>query len=477
MDESTFGSTRDTDINNLAKGIPVFQKMTTRTKLNIASLTTSAIMTLNVFSHPLGIPQGIQTLISVVLFIPLWFTFVYIKELKKEKAAMVASGRLSAATVASDQEKTKKRLIYIWIGTVALSFSSPFWMPALSGTNLGPRINVIIAFTSAAMISLIFGVRLLKDFRKDLNAPPKWRILYIAAIAYVFIAIICSSMVPAAKNNAQVVAYNKSGIEKANNGDFDGAIADYDRALELDPQVAGTFNNRGFARYSKGDIDGALADYNRSLDLDPKEAPTYSNRGMAKAQKGDLSGAIADYDQAINLDPKLANAYCNRGVAKSSSDPDGALDDSTQAIELNSSDTTSYINRASIKLNRHDFDAAIADYNYAINVDPRLAIAYRGLGSAKAQKGDFDGAIADLNKALELDSKSTAAYILRGAAKYRKNDLSGALEDFNSAIAIDPKVSGVYKLRSNIKAKMGDQAGANADLATARQLDPNVNKK
>jgi tetratricopeptide (TPR) repeat protein len=60
--------------------------------------------------------------------------------------------------------------------------------------------------------------------------------------------------------------YNRGNAEKAK-GDLDGAIADYTRAIELDPRSADAYFNRGNAKKAKGDLDGATADYNRSREL------------------------------------------------------------------------------------------------------------------------------------------------------------------------------------------------------------------
>ena len=49
----------------------------------------------------------------------------------------------------------------------------------------------------------------------------------------------------------------------------------------------------------KGDYDRAIADYNKALELDPKDATAYNNRGYAYRQKGDYDKAIADYDKAL----------------------------------------------------------------------------------------------------------------------------------------------------------------------------------
>ena len=53
----------------------------------------------------------------------------------------------------------------------------------------------------------------------------------------------------------------------------------------------------------------AIADYDKAIELDPKLAPAYMNRGVAKYNLKQYSEAIADYDKAIELDPDYAPAY------------------------------------------------------------------------------------------------------------------------------------------------------------------------
>ena len=81
-------------------------------------------------------------------------------------------------------------------------------------------------------------------------------------------------------------------------------------------QDAIVYYGRGLAKSTKGDQDGAIADFSRAIELNPKLAEAYLNRGLAKSTKGDQDGAIADESQAIELNPKLAEAYLNRGGAK-----------------------------------------------------------------------------------------------------------------------------------------------------------------
>jgi lipoprotein NlpI len=135
------------------------------------------------------------------------------------------------------------------------------------------------------------------------------------------------------------VDYFNRGVAEKANGDLEGAIADYNRAIELDPKFGAAYSNRGNAKQAKGDLDGAIADCDRAIELDPKDATAHKYRGVAKKAKGDLEGAIADYNRAIELDPKFAAAYFHRGIAKQAKgDLKGAIGDINGAIERNNQD-------------------------------------------------------------------------------------------------------------------------------------------
>jgi tetratricopeptide (TPR) repeat protein len=84
---------------------------------------------------------------------------------------------------------------------------------------------------------------------------------------------------------------------------LEDAIADYTKAIELDPQHTRAYNNRGNAYISLGETESALRDYDTALELDPDLALTYFNRGLLHYQLGNPEQAIVDLEMYLELVP------------------------------------------------------------------------------------------------------------------------------------------------------------------------------
>jgi tetratricopeptide (TPR) repeat protein len=282
-------------------------------------------------------------------------------------------------------------------------------------------------------------------------------------------------------NPRLALAYKRRGNLKENNlNDRSGALADYSKAIELNPKEATVYNNRGFLRYISNDISGALAEYNKAIDLDLKNADAYNNRGFLKAYNlKDISGALADYNKAIELNPNLASAYNNRGNLKENNlkDISGALADYDKAIELNPKLAVAYKNRGNLKENNPKYisevDDEVNDYRKAIELmEPQDDRTYRLRADLKQHIKDTAGALADYNKAISLNSQDATAYYHRADLKQRLQDTSGALADHNKAIELNPKFANAYKSRADLKFfNFNDIQGALADYNKAIGLN------
>ena len=210
----------------------------------------------------------------------------------------------------------------------------------------------------------------------------------------------------------------------------------------IDPFTANAYTNRGTARYKKGDIDGAIADYELAIQINPGLAGAYLNRGNTRYAKGDRDGALADWNRALRIDPRLYEAYNNRGTQRASLlDLDGALADFNQAIKLNPRLAEAYYHRGWLRTDTGDFEGAILDFNRALELTPQLVQmvpwAYHGRGTAWMSL-DFKRAIADFNRALELDPNLANAYMNRGLVLLLQGNEKAAEKDFERFRALRP---------------------------------------
>jgi tetratricopeptide (TPR) repeat protein len=253
--------------------------------------------------------------------------------------------------------------------------------------------------------------------------------------------------------------------------DYAGAIEDFSRAIELNPNSAEAYDSRGIAKEGLGDCAGAIEDFSRAIDLNPKYVDAYYNRGFVLRELGAYNSAIEDFSSAIELNPNSAEAYNRRGVAKAErGDREGAIEDYSRALELNPKDAFVYFSRGVLGVILGAYKRAIKDYSKAIELNPEFASAYNNRGFAKARRGDLKGAIKDYSKAIELDPEFASAYNNRGTAKARRGDRKGAIEDFSRAIDLNPNYAMAYNNRGVAKGKLGDAEGAQSDFDMAKKL-------
>lgn len=92
------------------------------------------------------------------------------------------------------------------------------------------------------------------------------------------------------------------------------ARAAYEKALELDPGVAGAHVNLGRLLHKAGELGRAEPHYREAVALDPDDPTPHFNLGALFEELGRREDAILAYRQAILRDPDFADAHCNLGL-------------------------------------------------------------------------------------------------------------------------------------------------------------------
>jgi tetratricopeptide (TPR) repeat protein len=151
------------------------------------------------------------------------------------------------------------------------------------------------------------------------HAPP----LAIVACACLVLGITVGSAMPQANaqsarsNNGTGVVevdtrdadyYVNRGNAFADNKDYDKAIADYNKAIELDPENGYAYNSRADTLREAGKAAQGLPDAEKALQLDSNNAEFWDTRAQIFAAVGRREEAIADYRRALALDPYMAGS-------------------------------------------------------------------------------------------------------------------------------------------------------------------------
>jgi len=110
------------------------------------------------------------------------------------------------------------------------------------------------------------------------------------------------------------LAYTNRADSRSDRGEFEKAMEDYDRALELNPEYVDALNNRGMIRGLQQQYQEAIRDFDEAIRIRPDFAKAYNNRGNARRFLGDADGALQDFTRAINIKPTYLDAYINRGI-------------------------------------------------------------------------------------------------------------------------------------------------------------------
>lgn len=173
--------------------------------------------------------------------------------------------------------------------------------------------------------------------------------------------------------------YIMKAISKGRTGDYFGAIQDYTLALEAGyPDSLFVFHNRGRNKMKLEDFIGAITDFNRALNHDPNYILALSYRGDCKENLGDHRGAINDYSVVIDLikdsneKSLLSEIYSLRGVSK---------------------------------VNLQNHNEGISDFSKAIELDLKNSKAYYNRGLSRIKLKQLNDGCLDLSKAGELGNR------------------------------------------------------------------------
>ncbi|MDR2428522.1 MAG: tetratricopeptide repeat protein [Candidatus Margulisbacteria bacterium] len=173
--------------------------------------------------------------------------------------------------------------------------------------------------------------------------------------------------------------YNASGLRKYEAGNYNGAIKEYTRAIQVAPQDKLGYFGRANAYIQIYLYQKALLDYNKAIELDPVNSLYYANRANAYYGLENYKATLVDYDRAVKLNPQDGKLYQRRALLKEknlqASQKELAVD-WKKAIDLGVEDEHIFISYGSYLNNElQNYEAALACFQKALKVNPDSGLA------------------------------------------------------------------------------------------------------
>ncbi len=227
--------------------------------------------------------------------------------------------------------------------------------------------------------------------------------------------------------------------------DYAGALVALDRAIAADGKRAEAYVLRGRAKLALGQGKTAVADFDRALQLEPENFEALLSRGAWRAHNEDMPGARQD----LGLAAKQRTADGRAGLRVAGA-YEGAKDYADAIAQL---------------------DTVVADKT----TDEMRVAALNGRCWDRALMGqDLDKALADCNQALRIAGTNPDVLDSRALVHMRRDELDLALADYDAAIKVQPGTAITLYARAAARLTKGLRADSEADVAAAKKLDPKI---
>ncbi|MBI5937523.1 MAG: tetratricopeptide repeat protein [Betaproteobacteria bacterium] len=267
-------------------------------------------------------------------------------------------------------------------------------------------------------------------------------------------------------------AYNERAGQYAQMDKAAEALADYGKALAINPKDPSLYANRAALQILLNNYGAAEADLAKALQLDPLHPHARYNRAAMYARQGQEEQALRELD-AILSEPRMvtADAYNTRATLLLKRQRfDQAAQDLTEAIRLQPDNAPLYTARGGARLATGDAQGALADYGQALALNPSLIVTRTNRALLQLQMGKHQAALADADAAVALDALQARPHLVRAQIYVTMGRIDDALAEYDRMLERNPNEAVARLNRGEVAMAVGRLQAARSDLEAACKL-------
>jgi len=206
------------------------------------------------------------------------------------------------------------------------------------------------------------------------------------------------------------------------------------------PERQGVYYRLGVVLSKSGELSEAIPCFQRAIQLDPKLAgPPHNGLGNVYSDLDRYKEALAAYKQAIQLEQTYAHPHHGLGnVYYRLGRYEEALDAYNQAIQLDQTYAGPHNGLGTVYAMQGRYKEALDAYNQAIQLDPKAAYPYNGLGNVYFNSGRYEDALDAYKQAFQLDPKYAIPHYNLAEVYIRQRVFDKASDELNAGMRLEP---------------------------------------
>jgi tetratricopeptide (TPR) repeat protein len=249
-------------------------------------------------------------------------------------------------------------------------------------------------------------------------------------------------------------------------GQYDAAIAEWAKAMELSPGDPKAHNNLGAALAGKGSLDAAIAEFRKAMELRPEYAEAHYNLGGALARQGKVEEAIAQYRRTLEINPQYAEARDHLGgVLAQKGSMEEAIAQFRKAVEIDDRYAEAHNDLGVALLQTGRTAQAAEQFQKALTIDPKSAKAHNNLGVSLVRSGRIAEAAGHFQKALDIEPGYIEAHYSLGAILYSQGKIAEAVVHWRAGLEVDPSYRPILSRMAWVLATCADASVRNGPEA------------
>lgn len=236
----------------------------------------------------------------------------------------------------------------------------------------------------------------------------------------------------------QAIAEKDKGNELYKQKQFDEALAQYDKAIELDPTEMLFLTNKAAVYFERKEYEECIKECEKAIEVGRENRADFKKFAKAYSRMAAAYVKMKDYYKAKTYYQKSLTEHRTRETLNKLNEVEKIIKDEERKAYIDPEKALEEKNAGKECFQKGDYPTAMKHYTEAIRRDPDDSILYSNRAACYQKLAEFPLALKDCETCIKLDPNFVRGHIRKGMALMALKEHSKASSAFQKALELDP---------------------------------------